>query len=91
MIFVTVGTHGDPFERLLGALAALVGKDGSNLRRLNELAESQPSLTWSADGDSIYAIGGGGFWKIDLASGNRELVGSGVPQGQILLLKGAPK
>jgi Tol biopolymer transport system component len=65
----------------------LVKPDGSELRRLTELAESQPSLAWSGDGSSIYAVGVAGFWRVDPVSGALELIGQGIPFGQIRLLK----
>jgi Tol biopolymer transport system component len=61
----------------------LVNPDGSNLRRLTELADNQPSIDWSADGATIYALGATGFWRIDAATGAREPVGFAAALGQI--------
>jgi Tol biopolymer transport system component len=65
----------------------VVKPDGSDLHRLAELAESQPSLAWAEDSASIYAVGVGGFWRVDTASGTLELIGQGIPFGQIRLFK----
>jgi Tol biopolymer transport system component len=65
----------------------VVNRDGSDLRRLIELSDNQPSLDWSADGASIYALGATGFWRIEIATGRREQVGLGAPLGHIHLLK----
>jgi Tol biopolymer transport system component len=64
----------------------LIDRDGANLHRLSELAESQPSLSWSPDGSTVYVMGGSGLWKIDVATGDRQQIGVGVQQGSILLL-----
>ena len=64
----------------------LVNRDGSNQRRLAELAESQPSLAWAEDGRAIYALGAGGFWRIDATTGASEQMYPGVSFGQIALL-----
>jgi hypothetical protein len=64
----------------------LVNRDGSNQRRLAELAESQPSLAWAADGRAVYALGASGFWRIDAATGAMEQMYPGVSFGQIALL-----
>ena len=66
-----------------------VNGDGSGLRRLSEIAENNPSLTWSGDGLRLFALGPTAFWRIDAATGKADHVGSGIPLGQILWL--APK
>ncbi|MPZ49573.1 MAG: hypothetical protein GEU75_09800 [Dehalococcoidia bacterium] len=64
----------------------LVRPDGSNLHRLAELAESQPSIAWSSDSKSLYAVGLAGFWRIDPATGAMEVIAPGIPFAQIRLL-----
>ena len=61
----------------------LVNADGSNLHKLVDLAESSPSAAWSADGKTIYVMGGGGFFQIDPATGDRQILSEGVNGGQI--------
>lgn len=62
----------------------IVNSDGTGLKRLAEIAENQPSVAWTGDGTSVYAVGANAFWKIDVASGKAARVGSGVPLGQII-------
>lgn len=64
----------------------IVNRDGSGLKRLAEIVESQPSIDWSADGKLIYALGGGGFWKVE-ANGDAQQIGPGEPGGIISILK----
>ena len=66
--------------------AWLVDKDGANLRRLAELAESQPSLEWTSDGRALYALGTGSLWLIEATTGAMEQLGPGITFGQIRLL-----
>jgi Tol biopolymer transport system component len=61
----------------------LVNRDGTNLRRLAELTDNQPSLDWSADGSTLYALGVTGFWQIDVATGDRQPLPYDAPLGQI--------
>jgi Tol biopolymer transport system component len=65
----------------------LVNRDGSGLRRLFELVESNLSLAWSADGSVLYAVGPSGFWQIDPASGDSLRLGDGLPFAQITPLR----
>jgi len=60
-----------------------VNSDGSDLRRLAELTDNQPSIDWSSDGASIYALGITGFWRIDSATGEREAVAMDLPLGHL--------
>lgn len=64
----------------------LVNADGSNLHKLADLAESSPSAAWSADSRTIYVMGGSGFFQIDPATGNRQILSEGVNGGQIARL-----
>jgi Tol biopolymer transport system component len=66
----------------------LVNTDGSGLRRLAEIAENMPSLTWSGDGSSLYALGPSALWQINPATGQADQVGPGVAPAQISWLSG---
>ena len=65
----------------------VVNKDGAGLRLVAELAESVPSISWTPDNASVYVLGGGGFWLVDMTSGAKQPVGDGVVQGQVWLLR----
>ncbi len=67
----------------------IVNVDGTGLRRLAELAENMPSLTWNGDGTVLYALGAGAWWKVEVATGKAEQIGPGVPLGQIVWLSGS--
>jgi Tol biopolymer transport system component len=67
----------------------LVNRDGTGLRLLAEIVESQPSVDWSPDGAFVYAMGGGAFWRVRVATGRVDKIGEGNPGGIIRLLKGA--
>jgi Tol biopolymer transport system component len=64
----------------------LINKDGSGLRRIGELAETAPSITWSSDGGSIYVLGSSGIVRIDANTGVVTPVDSGLRGSDILLL-----
>jgi Tol biopolymer transport system component len=64
----------------------LVDADGNNLHKIVDLAESSPSAAWSADGKTIYVMGEGGFFQIDPATGDRQIISEGVKGGQIARL-----
>jgi Tol biopolymer transport system component len=64
----------------------LINRDGSGLRRIGELAEPAPSLTWSSDGGSIYVLGGSGIVRIDATTGVVTPVDPGRRGSDILLL-----
>jgi len=65
----------------------LINRDGSGLKRLAEIVESQPSVDWSPDGEYVYALGNGGFWKVAVATGRVDQIGPGEPGGLIKVLK----
>lgn len=65
-----------------------INADGSGLRRLAEIAENMPSLTWSGDGKALYALGPGSLWRIDPTTGRAEQIAPGIPLGQIVWLSG---
>jgi Tol biopolymer transport system component len=65
----------------------VVNKDGAGLHLVAELAERLPSISWTPDNASVYVLGGGGFWLIDMTSGAKQPVGDGVAQGQVWLLR----
>jgi Tol biopolymer transport system component len=64
----------------------LINRDGSGLRRIGELAESAPSLTWSSDGASIYVLGGSGIVRIDASIGAVVPLDPGRRGSDILLV-----
>ena len=61
----------------------LVNADGSNLKKIVDLAADRPSVVWSTTGETLYVLAGDGFWKINALTGDRALIGPGVPQGQV--------
>ncbi len=63
--------------------------DGTGLRRLAEIAENMPSISWSGDGRTIYALGPSALWKIDAVSGKSDQIGQGIVLGQIVWLSGS--
>jgi Tol biopolymer transport system component len=68
----------------------VIKRDGSNMKRLADIGESQPSLAWSDDGQYIFALGGTNFWRIRVADGTKEIIGSGTPNGQLRAVSKAP-
>jgi Tol biopolymer transport system component len=67
----------------------LVNRDGSDLRRLGEIAENMPSLTWSGDGASIYVLGPSFLWRIDPATGNPEQLRQSGQRAWLIWLAGS--
>jgi Tol biopolymer transport system component len=61
----------------------VIRRDGTEMRRLSEIGESQPSLAWSADSAYVYVLGSTNFWRLKLADGTKEQIGSGSPNGQL--------
>lgn len=55
----------------------VVNVDGTDLRRVTELADSTLALAWSADNRHLYSIGDTGFWRIDIRDGALDLLGQG--------------
>ena len=66
----------------------LVGRDGSNLHRLGEIAENMPSLTWTGDGSAIYVIGPNFLWRLDPAAGTAQQVRESKDRAWIVWLDG---
>jgi hypothetical protein len=66
----------------------LMATDGSNLRRIADLAVNQPSLAWSNNGRHVYVLSAVGFWRVHAASGSYEKIGPGQARGRIKLLPG---
>jgi Tol biopolymer transport system component len=62
--------------------------DGSALRRLAELVENMPSVSWSGDGSNIYVYGPTFFWRIDPVSGDAEMLQETGNLGTALWLEG---
>jgi Tol biopolymer transport system component len=61
----------------------LIKRDGSDMRRLADIGESQPSIAWSPDGAYVYVLGATNFWRVRVADGTKEIIGSGSPNGQL--------
>ena len=66
----------------------VINKDGSNLKRIADIGESQPSVAWSTDGQYVYALGATNFWRIKVSDATRQVIGQGEPSGQVRVLKG---
>jgi Tol biopolymer transport system component len=64
-----------------------VKNDGTGLKRIADIGESQPSLAWSTDGVYVYAMGATNFWRIKAADSSKEIIGTGQPSGQVRVLK----
>jgi Tol biopolymer transport system component len=64
----------------------LINRDGTGLHRLVELADNMPSLGWSRDGAYVYSLGVTGFWRIDVATGERAQLDYAGAIGQIVWL-----
>jgi Tol biopolymer transport system component len=65
----------------------VVNTDGSGLRRVADLGENVPSITWSPDGSTLYVLGPSALWRVDLASGVSLAIGPGAPLSQIVLVR----
>lgn len=63
--------------------AWVVNLDGSGLARLTDLGDASLSLAWSADNQTIYALGDTGFWRIDAKTGHLDHLGEGVLAGRV--------
>jgi Tol biopolymer transport system component len=61
----------------------VVKGDGTGMKRLADIGESQPSLAWTADSQYVYALGSTNFWRLHLADGAKEIIGPGSPNGQL--------
>jgi Tol biopolymer transport system component len=94
--FVAAGGGGEPPTGVRGNAAMLhptlqdvwlVAIDGTDLRRLADIAQTRASLTWSQDGRSLYVVGEEATWEIDSSNGMRRKVGVGIPWSQIALAK----
>ncbi len=67
----------------------LVNRDGSGLKRLGEIAENMPALTWSGDGSKVYAIGPGYLWRLDPSAATAEQVRESGVRSWIVWLAGS--
>jgi Tol biopolymer transport system component len=61
----------------------VIKRDGTGMKRLADIGESQPSLAWSADSQYVYALGSTNFWRLRLSDGAKEIIGPGSPNGQL--------
>jgi Tol biopolymer transport system component len=66
----------------------LVNRDGSGLKRLGEIAENMPSLTWSGDGSRIYVVGPSYLWRLDPVAATAEQVRQSGDRAWIVWLAG---
>jgi Tol biopolymer transport system component len=66
----------------------LVNTDGTDLRRLGDLAENIPSISWAGDGSKIYALGPAFLWRIDPVAGEAEMIRQSNQRGSIIWLEG---
>jgi Tol biopolymer transport system component len=64
----------------------LINRDGSGLRRLNDLADPQPSVVWAPDGASLYVLGLQGFLRVDAKTGATTLIGEGSYGGELVVI-----
>jgi hypothetical protein len=64
----------------------IVGIDGSGLRRLSELEEDDPSLSWNGSGTGIYAMGKSGLVYVESSDGRKVLLFDGRPHSQVAWL-----
>lgn len=64
----------------------VVNRDGSQLRTFADLAEINPSLTWSGDGRWLYVLGQSGIWQIEAAGKDVTRVGQGYSNAQFVWL-----
>lgn len=56
---------------------------GSPPRRVADLKEDLPTLTWSGDGSRIYVLGAVGLYEVNLENGTVNRIGEGVFHGQV--------
>ena len=68
----------------------VIKRDGTEMKRLADIGESQPSIAWSADGTYVYVMGATNFWRVKLSDGAKEIVGAGSPNGQLRVVSKAP-
>lgn len=56
---------------------------GGPPRRVADLKEDLPALTWSGDGEHLYVLGVAGLYDVDLTSGATTRIGEGFFHGQL--------
>ena len=66
----------------------LINVDGTGLHRVADIAENMPSVSWSADGRSLYVLGPGYLWRLDPATGDAEMLRESGERGAIIWLEG---
>ena len=57
---------------------------GGTARRVADLKEDLPALTWSGDGKHIYVVGSAGLYDVNLQNGASTRLGDGSFHGQIV-------
>jgi Tol biopolymer transport system component len=71
----------DEPRRLLDGLPQdiwTVEASGGQARRVADLKEDLPALTWDGSGERLYVLGANGLYEVDLASGTAERLGEGA-------------
>jgi len=63
-----------------------VNADGTDVRRITEIADASLSLAWSGDNQHIYAIGDTGFWRVEATTGALEVIGPPNLAGRVQTL-----
>jgi hypothetical protein len=61
----------------------MIGIDGTNLRRLADLNEDDPSVAWSPEGSPLAVVGTCGLYLLPLAEGPADKVAPGALLSQM--------
>ena len=61
----------------------LVDAAGGTPRRIADLKEDSPGLTWDGSGEHVYVLGGLGLYDVNVTNGAIVRVGDGAFHGQI--------
>lgn len=61
----------------------VVEAEGGRARRVADLKEDLPTLTWSGDGERLYVLGTAGLYRVAVESGTVDRIGEGVFHGQV--------
>jgi Tol biopolymer transport system component len=83
---VAAGVAGHPFAQDVWLVNP---SDGAGLRRVADIAENMPSVSWSGDGSGLYVLGPGFLWRLDPATGAAEMLRQSGERGAIVWLEGS--
>jgi hypothetical protein len=61
----------------------IIDAGGGPVRRVADLKEDLPALTWSGDGTRIYVVGAYGMYDLSLETGEVRRIGPGVFHAQV--------